>query len=94
MGTLDIDLAIKLAVNDRGKFKEGPKSVREELLKYKENPDVRDAFEAIGRLFGSVTSTGAKDVSDILVVRYGLQRNLANREVTSPIKVFQAIGRR
>ena len=75
-------------------FKEGPKSVREELLKYKENPDVKDAFEAIGRLFGSVTSTGAKDVSDILVVRYGLQRNLANREVTSPIKVFQAIGRR
>lgn len=67
-------------------FEQGPESVRGELLKYEQNRDVQDAFDAIRRLFGSVTSSGSKDVSDILVVRYGLGRSLANREVVSPIE--------
>ena len=67
-------------------FKDGPDSVREELQKYKKNKDVSEAFDSIRRLFADETSFGTKDVSKILVERYGLQMNFANREVISPIK--------
>ncbi len=71
-------------------FQDGPISVREELLKYKSNKDVKDAFKAIYRYFDSETSAGTKDVVNILVQRYGLQRVFANKEVVSPIKNLKA----
>ena len=71
-------------------FKNGPVSVREELLRYKSNKDVKDAFKAISRHFDSESSSGTKDVVNILVNRYGLERAFANREVVSPIKILEA----
>jgi hypothetical protein len=71
-------------------FKDGPISVREELSKYKSNKDVKDAFKAIYRHFDSETSAGTKDVANILVKRYGLERVLANNEILSPIKNLKA----
>jgi len=67
-------------------FKDGPVSVREELLKYKGNKDVLDAFKAIYRHFDNESSSGAKDVADILIKRYGLKRAFANKEIIVPIK--------
>ena len=71
-------------------FKNGPVSVRDELSKYKSNKDVKDAFKAIARHFDSESSAGTKDVANILVERYGLERVFANREVISPIKTLKA----
>jgi len=71
-------------------FKDGPVSVREELTKYGNNKDVTDAFRAIHRHFGSEASAGTKDVANILVNRYGLERSFANREIISPIKNLKA----
>lgn len=66
-------------------YNDGPISVKEELKKYKNNKDVADAFRAIRRHFRDESSIGTKDVSDILVMRYGLERAFAVREVISPI---------
>ena len=71
-------------------FQDGPISVREKLSRYKDNKDVTDAFTAIYRHFDSETSAGTKDVVNILVQRYGLQRVFANKEVVSPIKNLKA----
>jgi len=71
-------------------FKNGPFSVREELAIYRDNKDVRDAFQAIYRHFDSEVSEGTKDVSDILVKRYGLERVFANKEIVFPIKNLKA----
>jgi len=71
-------------------FKDGPVSVKEELAKYKGNKDVADAFKAIYRHFDDESSSGTKDVADILVKRYGLERVFANREITAPIKILRA----
>lgn len=67
-------------------FKDGPVSVEEELAKYKGNKDVVDAFKAIYRHFDDESSSGTKDVADILVKRYGLERVFAHREIIVPIK--------
>jgi hypothetical protein len=67
-------------------FKEGPVSVKEELLKYKGNKDVSDAFKVIYRYFNDESSSGTKDVADILTKRYGLERVFANQEIITPIK--------
>ncbi len=67
-------------------FKEGPVSVKEELSRYKNNKDVADAFKAIRRQFDNEASSGTKDIADILVKRYGLERVLANREIISPVR--------
>ena len=67
-------------------FKEGPVSVKEELLKYKGNKDVLDAFKAIYRCFNNESSLGTKDVADILTKRYGLERVFANQEIIAPMK--------
>jgi len=66
-------------------FKDGPDSVREELLRYKGNKDVADAFRAMRGHFSGESSPGTMGVVDILVKRYGLDRPLANREVISPL---------
>lgn len=71
-------------------FKDGPISVREELSKYKNNKDVADAFKAIHRHFNNEASSGTRDVANILVNRYGLERALANREITSPVRNLKA----
>ncbi len=71
-------------------FKDGPISVREELLKYKGNKDVIDAFKAIYYHFDSEVSAGTKDVADILVERYGLERTFANKEIISPFAILKA----
>lgn len=67
-------------------FRDGPVSVREELSKYKRNKDVADAFRLIHREFDNLTSSGTKDVVNILTVRYGLDRALAVKEVMYPIR--------
>lgn len=67
-------------------FKDGPVSVKEELLKYKGNKDVTDAFKVIRRDFDHETSPGTKDVVNILTVRYRLDRALAFKEVMYPIR--------
>lgn len=67
-------------------YKSGPDSVKEELLKYKENSDALDAFRAIRVFFKAESSKGTKDVARILTERYGLSMSLANREILSPFK--------
>ncbi|MFH0838671.1 MAG: hypothetical protein V1893_00600 [Candidatus Omnitrophota bacterium] len=67
-------------------FNDGPVSVLEELSKYKGNKDVADALKVILRDFDHETSSGTKDVVDILTVRYGLDRALAVKEVIYPIR--------
>lgn len=67
-------------------FKDGPVSVREELSKYKGNKDVADANKMILRDFDHETSSGTKDVVNILTVRYGLDRALAVKEILYPIR--------
>ncbi len=67
-------------------FKEGPGSVRAELEKYKDNPDVKEAFKIIPELFGDENSEGVRDVSNILVGRYGLDVNFARREILNPLR--------
>ena len=67
-------------------FKNGPVSVKEELLNYKGNKDVKDGFKAICRYFDNESSIGTKDVANILVTRYGLERTFANKEIIVPIK--------
>ncbi len=69
-------------------FKDGPASVKEELARYKGNRDVADAFKAIDRHFHDESSSGTKDVADILVKRYGLERVFANREIIAPVKIL------
>lgn len=71
-------------------FNDGPISVREELAKYKDNKDVTDAFKAIQRQFDNETFLGTKDVANILVKRYGLERALANMEIVSPVRYLWA----
>ncbi len=71
-------------------FKDGPISVREELLKYNGNKDVLDAFKAIYRSFDDESSSGTKDVADILIKRYGLERAFANKEIIAPIKILKS----
>ena len=71
-------------------FKNGPISVKEDLSVYKNNKDVRDAFKAIYHHFDSEVSQGTRDVADILVKRYGLERVFANKEIISPIKNLKA----
>lgn len=65
-------------------FDNGPDAVSEELLKYRDNLDVKDAFIAIKNLFKRESSKGVRDVTRILTTRYGLSMPLANREVTAP----------
>ncbi|OGX52503.1 MAG: hypothetical protein A3G37_03815 [Omnitrophica WOR_2 bacterium RIFCSPLOWO2_12_FULL_46_30] len=67
-------------------YKEGPDSVREELIKYKDNADVKEALKVIPALFGEETSEGVRDVGNILVRRYGLDINFARREVLAPFQ--------
>jgi predicted nucleotidyltransferase len=67
-------------------FKDGPDSVREELLRYKGNLEVEDAFGGMRRLFNRESSPGVKDVADILISRYGLERARANNEVIYPLR--------
>lgn len=67
-------------------FKDGPVSVKEELLKYKGNKDVMDAFKAIYKHFNDESSSGTKDVANILIKRYGLERSFANKEIIVPIR--------
>jgi len=71
-------------------FKSGPASVGEELLNYKGNKDVKDGFKAIYRYFDDESSIGTKDVANILVKRYGLDRAFANKEIIIPIKKLKA----
>lgn len=71
-------------------FKDGPLSVKEELFKYKGNKDVTDAFKAIYHSFGNESSSGTKDVANILIKRYGLERAFANKEIISPIRNLRA----
>ena len=71
-------------------FQDGPISVREELLKYKGNKDVIDAFKAIYYHFDSEVSAGTRDIADILVERYGLERTFANKEIISPFAILKA----
>jgi hypothetical protein len=70
-------------------FKYGPVSVKEELSKYKRNKDVADAFKVIRRVFNNETSSGTKDVVNILTARYGLDRALAVKEVMYPIRILK-----
>ena len=67
-------------------FKTGPDSVRKELLRYKTNHDVADAFGAMRKLFEDEASIAVKDVRNILVLRYGLNIALANREIIYPMR--------
>jgi len=67
-------------------YESGPDSVNKELLKYKDNVDVKDAFKAINGFFKNESSKGTEDVNNILTTRYGLSIHLANREVLSPFK--------
>lgn len=67
-------------------FENGPESVKEELLKYGGNRDVKDAFKAIYHYFNNESSLGTRDVANILVKRYGLEMSFANNEIVVPIK--------
>jgi hypothetical protein len=67
-------------------FKDGPVSVKEEISKYKGNKETADALKVIRRDFDNETSSGTKDVVNILVTRYGLDRALAFKEVMYPIR--------
>lgn len=70
-------------------YGEGPDSINREVLRYRDNPDVRDALKAIKELFNDESSQGTKDVVYILVQRYGLDRPRANREVISPLRLVK-----
>lgn len=65
-------------------YESGPDSVKKELVKYKDNSDVRDAFTAIKGFFKTESSKGTRDVARILTTRYGLSMSLANREILTP----------
>lgn len=65
-------------------YESGPDSVKGELVKYKDNPDVRDAFRAIEGFFKAESSKGTRDVTRILTTRYGLSTSLANKEILAP----------
>lgn len=67
-------------------YKEGPDSVRKELIKYKDNSDVKEAFKVIPALFKEETSEGVRDVVNILAQRYGLDISFARREVFTPFQ--------
>ena len=71
-------------------FKEGPASVGEELLKYKGNNDVADAFKNIYATFADESSPAVKDVVNILVRRYGLDAPIASREVIYPLRMLRS----
>ncbi|MCB4757674.1 MAG: hypothetical protein LHV69_11705, partial [Elusimicrobia bacterium] len=64
---------------------------KSKFSKYKDNPDVKEAFKVIPALFGDETSDGVRDVSNILFRRYGLDINFAKREVRAP---FNKLGLR
>jgi hypothetical protein len=72
-------------------YEEGPDSVNREASRYRDNPNVRDALKAIKEFFNDETSRGTKDVVDILVRRYGLDRSRANREVVTPLRLVKGI---
>ena len=59
-------------------------------MNYGGNKDVKDAFKAIYRYFDDESSIGTKDVANILVKRYGLERAFANKEIVVPIKKLKA----
>ncbi|MEA2082120.1 MAG: hypothetical protein U9O97_05225 [Elusimicrobiota bacterium] len=42
--------------------------------------------------FSDETSMGTKDVADILVKRYGLERSYANREIITPVGQLKKIA--
>jgi len=67
-------------------FEDGPDSVKKELLKYKGNPDVEDAFGSIKTLLNDESAPGVKDIVRILVNRYGLERAFANKEAIYPFR--------
>jgi len=54
-------------------------------MNYRGNKDVKDGFGVIYRHFDNETSMGTKDVADILVKRYGLERAFADREIVAPV---------
>jgi len=72
-------------------YGEGPDSVNREVLRYRDNPDVQDALKAIKEVFDDESSQGTKDVVDILMQRYGLDRPRANREVVSPLRLVKGL---
>ena len=72
-------------------YEEGPDSVNKELSRYRDNPDVKNALKATKEFFSDESSQGTKDVVDILVRRYGLDRPRANREVISPLRLIKGI---
>ena len=71
-------------------FGNGPESVKEELLNYGGNRDVKDAFKAIYHYFNNESSMGTRDVANILVKRYGLEMSFANNEIVVPIKKLKS----
>jgi len=73
-------------------FESGPESVEKELMKYRGNKDVKDGFEAITRCFDNETAMGTKDVADILVQRYGLERAFADKEIVVPISQLKKLA--
>ena len=73
-------------------FESGPESVEKELMKYLGNKDVKDGFEAIYRCFENEASRGTKDVADILVKRYGLERAFADKEIVMPISRLKKLA--
>ena len=70
-------------------YEEGPDTVNKEIFKYKTNADAQDAFRTIKESFNNESSRGTRDVVDILVRRYGLDRPRAIREVVSPLKLIE-----
>lgn len=72
-------------------YGEGPNSVNREVSRYRDNADVQAALKAIKEVFNDESSQGTKDVVDILVKRYGLDRSSANREVISPLRLVKGL---
>lgn len=67
-------------------FEDGPDSVKRELLRYKGNRDVEDAFDGIKPLLSSESAPGVKNIVEILINHYGLERARANKEVIYPFR--------
>ncbi len=72
-------------------YGEGPDSVNREVWRYRDNADVQAALKATKEVFNDESSQGTKDVVDILVKRYGLDRSNANREVISPLRLVKGL---
>lgn len=60
--------------------------VENKLSYLREYLDVMDAFKAIYKHFSDESSSGTKDVANILIKRYGLERSFANKEIIVPIR--------